>query len=171
MRPERSAILILVLLGFLAAPGLPAQTSLSPEHEVIDFLVGEWRTLSEFPDGREVEGDLSYRWVLGGAWMKVEFYGEPPDGSVWESHVMQRWNQEEEAYEAWAFGAEGPPIRYRGTAPEPGVYRIRRTTEEGITTGIDYQATEDGAVYQENWVMEEGRRRVTLRTTYQPQAP
>lgn len=173
--PRTPARLPILLLGIaLAAAGLlrpddiRAQTPLSEEHRRIDFLIGEWRTSSELPNGSVREGDLRYRWVLGGAWMQVTFFGEAPEGSVWEAHVMQRWNADEDAYEVWSFQVEGPPLRYRGTAPEPGHYRIETTSDDGVTIGIDYRATDDGAVYQENWALEGGQRRVTLRTTYAP---
>ncbi len=158
----------ILLIGLVLCAGdLRAQVFLSPEHERIAFLAGEWRTTSEFPDGTVVEGDLTYRWVMGGAWMQVEFRGEPPDGSLWEAHVMQRWNPAEEEYEAWSFPEEGDPIRYRGASPESGFFRIERTDPEGTTSGIDYREREDGSVHQENWILENGERRVTLRTTYE----
>jgi hypothetical protein len=162
-----AALLPALLAAALLVPtDLRAQSPLSPEHERIDFLVGEWRTTSEFPDGRVAQGDLRYRWVLDGGWMQVTFFGEAPEGEVWETHAMQRWNPEEGSYESLVFRDGGPPVRYRGTAPEPGTYRIEGTAADGTTIGIDYRDTRDGGIYQENWAMEDGERRVTLRTTY-----
>jgi hypothetical protein len=158
--------IVFVACSLLVPTSLQAQIRLSPEHQQIDFLVGEWRTTSQFPDGRVAEGDLRYRWVLGGGWMQVTFIGEAPDGAVWETHAMQRWNPDEGEYESIVFRDGGPPVRYRGTIARPGVYSIEGTPAAGVTMGIDYHATEDGAVYQENWALEDGERRVTLRTTY-----
>jgi len=147
---------------------LLAQEGLSPEHEAISFLVGQWRTTSEFPDGRTGRGDLEYRWVFDGGWMKVEFHGEHPDGAMWEAHVMQRWNPDTGVYESWVFRGGGEPLRHTGTLVEPGHYRVRHAGAEGVATGIDYHAMEDGSVYQENWIEEDGVRTVTLRTQYTP---
>jgi len=160
--------LVLLALTLSPTPDLAAQLSLSPEHERIDFLVGEWRTTSEFADGRVSEGDLRYRWVLGGGWMQVTFVGEAPDGGFWETHAMQRWNPDKGRYESFVFRDGGPPVLYTGSSPEPGVYRIEGTSDEGVTIGIDYRATEDGGVFQENWALRDGERQVTLRTTYRP---
>jgi hypothetical protein len=159
-----------LMLSLVPHPGTPlsAQVSLSPEHERIDFLVGEWRTSSQFPDGTTAEGELTYRWVLGGGWMQVVFVGQAPDGGFWETYAMQRWNPESGAYESLVFRDGGPPVRYRGHSPEPGRYEIEGQAADGTLIGIDYQATEDGAVYQENWALVDGERRVTLRTTYRP---
>lgn len=158
----------------LAAGPLAAQTQeadaqqRSQAHERIDFLVGQWHTTSTFPDGRTGEGELEYRWVFDGAWMKVEFHGDHPDGTLWEAHVMQRWDPEAGAYRSWVFRPDGPPLEYRGSVPEDGLFRIEYSPEPGITTGIDYHRQEDGTVYQENWIVEGGERRVTLRTEYRP---
>lgn len=164
--PRLAALLPVFVLGAFAPVPLTAQFNLSPEHERIAFLVGEWRTSSEFPDGAEGEGELEYRWVFDGRWMNVEFHGSHPRGAPWEAHVMQRWNPEDEAYESWVFRGDGPPLRYRGSSPDPGFFRVEHTSEAGVTVGIDYHEQSDGSVYQENWVMEEGERSVTLQTQY-----
>jgi|GEM_PF-1753789 len=150
-----------------AAPSLatPAPT-LTPEHEAIAFLVGDWITTSEFPDGRTAEGRLSYRWVFDGGWMKVEFRGDHPDGRLWEAHAMQRWDPDAGAYESWSFRADDVPLHYRGSAPEPGLYRIEIEGPNGSRSGIDYHRRDDGTVYQENWAINGMERRITLRTTY-----
>jgi hypothetical protein len=158
----------LVLFAGWMPTGLSAQLQLSPEHERIGFLVGEWRTTSEFPDGRVGEGDLEYRWVFEGRWMRVEFHGSHPQGTLWEAHVMQRWNPETAAYEAWVFPAEGPPLRYRGSSSGPGHFRVEYTADDGVTIGIDYHEQDDGSVFQENWRLDGDERTVTLRTTYAP---
>ncbi len=150
------------------APPPIATPTLSPEHEAIAFLVGEWITTSEFPDGRTAEGRLSYRWVFDGAWMKVEFHGDHPDGRLWEAHAMQRWDPEAGAYESWSFRADDVPLHYRGSVPEPGLYRIEIEGPDGGRSGIDYHRRDDGTVYQENWAINGVERRITLRTTYRP---
>ena len=163
----RYALLIITLLVAMVPGPATAQVD---EHRAIDFLVGEWHTTSEWPDGRTAEGVLSYRWVLGGGWMKVEFVGDHPETPVWEAHAMQRWNPETSGYEAISFAQQGPPIHFEGSVPEPGLFRIERSSD-GATTGIDYRETEDGMVYQENWVEEDGERRITLRSWYRHPEP
>lgn len=152
----------------------PAPAQLSPEHARIDFLVGEWRTESTFPDGRVGRGELSYRWVLDGSWMKVEFLGDHPAGAPWAAQVMQRWNADAGRYESWVFGGDGPPLHYRGESEGPGHFRVTCTpgaadpAGAGTTSGIDYRLQTDGTVLQENWVLEGDQRRMTLRTRYEP---
>jgi hypothetical protein len=167
---QSAATLAASVLILLSGP-LQAQVDLSPEHERIHFLVGEWRTTSEFPDGQEGRGELSYRWVQGGSWMKVEFIGDPPGDGRWEAHVMQRWNEAVGAYEAWVFPEGGPPLLYQGSSEGPGHYRVEYTPEGGPTIGIDYLRQDDGSVHQENWVQENGERMVTLRTRYRAVGP
>jgi hypothetical protein len=162
------AVVSMLVLGVSGPDSISAQSSLSAEHERIAFLVGEWRTSSEFPDGQVGEGELEYRWVFDGQWMKVEFQGSHPQGAPWEAHVMQRWNPENDAYEAWVFRGDGPPLVYRGSSPEPGLFRVEHTSDAGVTIGIDYREQPDGSVFQENWMIDEGERSVTLKTTYEP---
>ncbi len=173
MSPPTSGLAGALVALTLLAPGngLHAQVPLSPEHERIDFLVGEWQTVSEFPDGQEGRGTLSYRWVHGGRWMRVEFSGEPPGEGRWEAHAMQRWDEEEGVYRAWVFPEDGPPLLYLGTSEAPGHFRVEYTPDAGSATGIDYWRQEDGSVHQENWVLEDGERRVTLRTRYRSTVP
>jgi hypothetical protein len=161
----RSALLLLLALA-AAAPRLHAQPALSPEHQRIDFLAGEWRTVSRTPDGTVRDGSLTYRWVLGGAWMRVEFIGDVPPGVVWEAHVMQRWSPDAGEYEAWVFAADGPPLHHRGRSDGPGHFSIRHTSPDGATSGIDYHRRDDGTVHQENWALRDGVRQVTMTTTY-----
>jgi hypothetical protein len=164
-----SLLAALALALTLAAPaGAHAQAGLSPEHQAIAFLEGQWETTSEFADGRVARGDLRYEWVLGGGWMRITFTGEAPDGGFWETHAMQRWNPDGGHYESFVFRDGGPPVHYTGSVPGPGRYRIQGTNDAGATIGIDYRATDDGGVYQENWALVDGERRVTLRTTYRP---
>jgi hypothetical protein len=92
--PVSTAALIASLLIPLRVAAQDVAASLSPEHEAIAFLIGEWRTTSTFADGRTGTGRLEYRWVLGGAWMKVEFRGRHPDGVRCDTHVMQRLHDE-----------------------------------------------------------------------------
>jgi hypothetical protein len=160
------SVLLFVMVSFAGVPHLEAQQIDLTEHQRIDFLIGEWYTASEFPDGRAAQGELSYRWVLGGEWMKVEFSGDHPGGGPWEAHGMQRWNPEQNAYEAWVFAAPGPPIRFHGTSDGPGHFRIEQSLESGGASGIDYRLQDDGSVHQENWITENGERRVTLETRY-----
>lgn len=165
-----------VTAGFVAAilmaPGAataqaPEPPDLSPEHEAIAFLIGDWVTSSEWPDGRTAPGALRYEWVLGGGWMHVRFVGDHPDAPVWEAVAMQRFNSDTGEYESYSFPPGGPPVRYRGSLPEPGLFRIEITDDQGVRSGIDYHAREDGGVYQENWVQPpDGDREVTLRTRY-----
>jgi hypothetical protein len=162
----RVALTALAGLTLLASTPLAAQVALSAEHEPIAFLAGDWHTTSEWPDGRSAEGRLQYRWVFGGAWMKVEFHGQHPAGVLWESHVMMRWDPDADGYRSWVFRADGPPLIYHGSVPEPGLFRISHTTADGIVSGIDYRRLDDGTVYQENWVLTAEARRVTLRTRY-----
>ena len=171
MRAPRMILVTLSIALFGISPTvLHGQSPLSPEHERIDFLVGEWQTVSEFADGRSARGALSYEWVLGGAWMKVHFDGDHPDGGVWEAHGMQRWNPETEEYEAHVYAGSGPPVTYRGSSDGPGHFGVALTTDSG-SSGIDYHRQDDGTVYQENWVIEGGERRITLRTRYHPASP
>lgn len=163
---SRNAMLLLLFTLAAAVPPLEAQPVLAPEHQRIGFLIGEWDTVSRTPDGEVRDGRLTYRWVLGGAWMRVEFVGDVPDGVVWEAHVMQRWNPDAGEYEAWVFASDGPPVQYRGSSDGPGHLGIHAMSADGVASGIDYHRRDDGTVYQENWAVRGGVRQITLTTTY-----
>jgi hypothetical protein len=153
------------LFSLLAA----AQDDLPPMHEHLQFLVGQWNTVSAFPaTGQEVPGVLTYRWVLGGAWLHVEFKGDHPERPVWEAYAMMRWDPQADCYVSWAFFGPGEPLRYTGKRLENGTISME-TERDGRRYGIDYTPVEGGTVYQENWAVDEsGTRTVTLKTTYTP---
>jgi len=131
----------------------------------LSFLEGTWNTLSVYPDtGVEAPGMLTYEWVLGGAWMKFTFIGDHPQAPIWEAHGMMGW--ENGSLVSYAFFSADPPVHYAGSFLEDGTFRIE-LNNDGTRSGIDYSPTENGGVYQENWLIDsEGKRHVRLKTTY-----
>ncbi len=156
----------------LAALPLEVASSqeLSTGHQRLNFLVGEWATISETAQGTTIPGRLEYQWVLGGQWLKVVFVGRPEDGRVWEAYAMLKYDPERGEYSSCAFFGANDPVRYRGYPVDDSTMRFEHETDTG-TSGIDYHDRGDGTVYQENWSLSPtGERTITLRTTYTPAA-
>lgn len=165
MRTHIGYMLILaVLLG--AAP-VTAQNDDS-KLKAISFLEGEWQTRSVYPEsGLEAPGLLKYEIVMGGAWMKITFFGNHPEREVWEAHGMIT-RDGRGTFLSYLFSASSEPAVYKGFILEGGGFRIYRDIEHG-TAGIDYLPQPDGTIYQENWSQRAGGKRViTLQTWYNP---
>ncbi|MCB1049243.1 MAG: hypothetical protein KDC71_01500 [Acidobacteria bacterium] len=139
------------------------QVPLVEELKPLEFLIGEWETLSVYPDGTQAPGHLTYESVLGGAWIKFTFVGQHPTRPVWEAHGFIHATQE--GFESIAIFSSQPPVHMPGHwLSDQGFFR---STNEAGDGGIDYHP-EQGAVYQENWQIIDGTRTVTLRTHYRP---
>jgi hypothetical protein len=163
---KTTGTLVAGLLGLGAAP-LAAQTE-TAALEPLGFLIGRWETMSVTARGDSAPGALEYQWVLGGDWIKVTFDGRPPDGRLWEAHVMITHEASTNAWISYAFYDAASPHRSQGTVLDDGTVRFR-SERDGRVTGIDYRDNGDGTVYQENWALGSDQERVvTLRTTYQP---
>jgi len=158
----------LALIALLALPCGAAEFDLSPEHQAIDFLVGHWATTSLFPgSGVEAPGDLAYEWVLGGAWLRITFFGRHPERPIWEAHGLMRWNADADNYQSVVFFGAEEPTTMSGELIDGRTLRISYPDGKG---GIDYTPTDEGAVYQENWAIDPatGERRIVLETDYAP---
>jgi len=154
------------LCGIVLLPVVAHGQSTPAGHERLEFLVGTWVTASETARGDTIPGDLEFRWVLEGQWIKVVFDGRPSDGRVWEAHAMMKYDADAGEYVSYAFFNGGDPFRYRGYALDDATLRFEHMGDDGAF-GIDYRDNGDGTVYQENWLMSpEGERQVTLRTWY-----
>ncbi|MDJ0839855.1 MAG: DUF1579 family protein [Acidobacteriota bacterium] len=158
--------MLLLLLFVIGSPG--GDSGLSPEHARLNFLAGTWETESLYPGtGLKVKGKLTYTWVLGGSWLKFTFHGEHPERPFWEAHGMMHFDQNKGSYQSIAFFSADGPHTMTGTLIQPHTVRFE-SVSNGIRSGIDYTKTEN-AVFQENWRIEkDGRRVITLQTTYRP---
>ena len=165
---DRVGVGVGVAVLLLSGAGSAGAQQSSPEQQRLDFLVGDWATVSETSDGVKISGTLSCHWVLGHQWLQVAFEGHPADGRVWEAHAMIKYDPERAEYVSYAFFNADDPVRYRGYPVDDTTLRFEHESTGG-TFGIDYRRNPDGTVYQENWVMlVDGASRVTLKTSYSP---
>lgn len=166
----KTKIGIIALLSFCCSTVLFAQyKDPTEDQKKLDFLVGNWKTVSTFPaTGAQGTGDLSYRWVLGGAWLKVEYYGKRPDNRLWEAHGMIKYDPGKGHYISIVFFDSEGPYTFNGHWLDEKTIRFE-IEMNGTKSGIDYTRKDDGTVYQENWRLSpEGERQVTLKTNYTP---
>jgi len=153
---------------FLLIPVVVQGQEQPAELDRLNFLIGRWNTESITARGDTAPGALEYQRVLGGQWIKVTFDGRPPDGRLWEAHVMITYDAERAEFVGYAFYDAASPHQSRGTVLDNVTVRFE-SENEGRATGIDYRDNGDGTVYQENWALSPGgERMVTLRTTYTP---
>jgi hypothetical protein len=157
------SIQTIFLVALLTTPLQEAeQPAPSAGLQRLSFLLGRWSTVSVYPNGLKASGQLEYRLVLGGAWIRFQFNGLHPTRPVWEAHGMLR--AQGEGFECHAFFSADAPVLMRGVWLEPGFLRLSNEAGDG---GIDYHPRGTG-VFQENWRIEGGERVVVMETSYQP---
>lgn len=130
-------------------------------------LIGKWKTLSLYPDkGLKVPGDLEYRWVLGKNWVLCDFVGRHPEREYWAAIAMIKFDPSKKCYVSYDFFNADNPIVMTGRWISAATIRFELKNEQG-SSGIDYTVKEDGTIYQENWVLPEGKeKKITLKTDY-----
>jgi hypothetical protein len=140
------------------------------ELKKIDYLVGEWRTLSTFvATGVEAPGYLVYRRILGGSWILCEFHGEAPGRDYWEAYALITFDPAVGKFRSYAFFGGGSPAV--STGAWNGTDTITFTTDEpgagGRLSRISYKRLPDGTVFQLNEATDDnGEWHPTLRTDY-----
>ena len=149
-----------VLLIIASIPAF-AQDDATAMQGSIDFLSGTWRTVSTFiASGAEAPGTLTYKWVLGGEWMRIEFVGKHPQRDVWEAHGLMRWDPERKVIVSYVVFGPNDVSMMTGQPIEGGGISLTATTD-GRAFGIDYHPRGENAVYQENWAIDvNGERQV-----------
>jgi hypothetical protein len=175
MRAEmRKAIIIGIGCVALAACFASAQVSDASvqieELKKIDYLVGEWTTLSTFVStGIEAPGYLTYRPILGGTWILCEFHGNAPGREYWEAYALITFDPEIGNFRSYAFFGGSAPATYTGVWN--GIDTVTFTTDKPGANGrlnrISYKRMPDGTVFQLNEATDEkGDWQPTLRTAY-----
>ncbi|HUX08331.1 MAG TPA: DUF1579 family protein [Acidobacteriota bacterium] len=165
-----TAAAFLVLVSVLAAAQADDLSAQQAALKKIDYLVGEWRTLSTFvATGVEAPGYLVYRWILGGNWIHCEFHGQAPGRDYWEAYAMISFDLASGKYRSYAFFGGNAPASYTGVWN--GVDTVTFTTDEPDARGrlnrISYKRMPDDTVFQLNEMTDEGGEWVpTLKTNY-----
>ncbi len=140
--------------------------TLTSEMQRLQPFVGKWKTRSVYPDsGLTAPGVLEYRWILGGKWLFIEFIGKHPKRKHWGAYSFIRHDKDRKCYLCYDIYDETAPILSTGYWIDKQTIRFEDRNAK-IHWGIDYTIRRDGSIYQENWVMREGKRSITLKTTY-----
>jgi hypothetical protein len=159
---------IIILLFMLLFSGVFAngETKSAAMKKFTPFI-GKWKTLSLYPDrGLQVPGDLEYRWVLGKDWVLCDFVGRHPERNYWAAIAMIKFDAAKNRYISYDFFNADDPTTMTGHWISSSTIRFEVTDDNG-SSGIDYSVTEDGSIYQENWVLPKGKtKRITLKTDY-----
>lgn len=154
------------LLIFSSTLLLNAGTDSDPMEKLTPFL-GKWKTMSIYQkDGLKAPGVLEYRWVLGKKWMFIEFVGQHPKRENWGAYAFFRYDKKRKCYISYDIFDEREPLFTTGHWLSKDTIRFE-DKESKNKWGIDYTIKPDGAIYQENWVInKDGKRVITLKTYY-----
>jgi len=161
-----TGILIFLICFTFLIPLHAVEQVVEPMKKMEPF-VGKWKTLSLYPDkGLKVPGVLEYRWVLGENWLMVDFVGDHPQRDFWAAIAMIKFDAKKNRYISYEYFNADDPTIMTGYWLNEKTIRFEVTGDTG-SSGIDYTLTEEGAVYQENWVhSKKGKRKITLKTDY-----
>jgi|GEM_PF-1845866 len=143
-----------------------AQTQ-SEEQRKLNFLVGEWKSVSvDQNTGKESFGDSSIHWVLGGTWVQWKFVSQLEQCSL-EVLTLINYHDEKKQYAFYSFNPyDDEPIPHYGNWLDTNTLRIE-TNFQGENVWVDFKIKENGDFVQEHSKKtSSGERIITAKTNY-----
>jgi hypothetical protein len=85
-----------------------SETPLTPIEPLrpLEFLIGDWESLSPGVNGQTVIRKISYRWIFGGHFLAGES-SRTMGASSFEMKLFYLWNPLTQRVNAWTFGSDG----------------------------------------------------------------
>ncbi len=145
---------------------IPAQKQ-SEEQRKLNFLVGEWKSVSVNQNtGKESTGNSSIQWVLGGTWLQWKFVAQLEQGPL-EVLTLINYHDEKKQYAFYSFNPyDDEPIAHYGNWLDTNTLRIE-TNFQGVNVRVDFKIKENGDFVQEHSRRtSSGERVITTRTNY-----
>jgi hypothetical protein len=137
------------------------------EKQRLNFLVGEWDSITIKQDGGEKStGYSSIHWILGGEWLQWKFKGQFKSGSI-EVLTLINYNEKRSQYALYSFNPfEDHPLPHFGRWIDSKTLRLE-IDEDGKKIWVEFLIIEDGRFDQiHSEVISQDERRITGKTTY-----
>jgi hypothetical protein len=162
---KSACITFIFLFCFLA--NLEYSNDIPSEEQRLNFLVGEWDSISIKQDnGEKSSGYSSIQWILGGKWLRWKFKGQFKSGSV-EVLTLINYNKKRNQYAFYSFNPfDDHPLPHFGRWIDPKILRLE-IIEHGKRIWVEFNLIEPGKFDQIHSEMISGnQRRIIRRTTY-----
>jgi hypothetical protein len=162
---KTACLTILFAVCFLV--NLEPSNDTSSEKQRLNFLVGEWDSVSIKQDnGEKSTGYSSIQWILGGKWLQWKFKGQFKSGSV-EVLTLINYNEKRKQYAFYSFNPfNDHPLPHFGQWLDLETLRLE-IDEGGRMIWVDFIVTEPGRFDQiHSEVISRDKHRMTRRTTY-----
>jgi uncharacterized protein YxeA len=139
----------------------------SEEQSRLNFLVGEWKSVSvDQNTGKESFGNSSIQWSLGGTWLQWKFVAQLEQCSL-EVLTLINYHDEKKQYAFYSFNPyDDEPIPHYGNGLDTNTLRIE-TNFQGENIWVDFKIKENGDFVQEHSKKtSSGERVITAKTNY-----
>jgi hypothetical protein len=139
----------------------------SEEQKKLNFLVGEWKSVSVNQNtGKESFGNSSIQWVLGGSWLQWKFVAQLEQGPL-EVLTLINYHDKKKQYAFYSFNPyDDEPIPHYGHWLDTNTLRIE-TNFQGENVWVDFKIKENGDFVQEHSKRSaSGERVITAKTIY-----
>lgn len=158
-------VTITAIIVFFSTMILPKKQS--EEQKKLDFLVGEWNSVSMNQDtGKESTGNSSIQWVMGGKWLQWKFVAQLEQGPI-EVLTLINYHDKKKQYAFYSFNPyDDEPIPHYGNWFDTNTLRIE-TNFQGVKVRVDFKIKKNGDFSQEHSrITSSGERVLTSKTNY-----
>ncbi|MEN8223493.1 MAG: hypothetical protein ABFR36_09590 [Acidobacteriota bacterium] len=110
----------------------------------IDFLVGEWKSISKnLSTGKISTGYSSVKWIVGGTWLQWKYKSKTERGLL-EVLTLINFNKEKKQYAFYSFNPfDTEPLPHFGNWEAPDKLRLKIITKNERTC-VDFIIKENG---------------------------
>jgi hypothetical protein len=163
MKTNKKTIIVLLALFVFKMPVLSQEKS--EMQEKLNFLVGEWKSVSmNQATGEESTGNSSIQWVMDGAWLRWKYVGQLEQGTL-EVITLINYHSEKKQYAFYSFNPfDEEPLPHYGNWLDANTLRLE-ITSQGVKTYVDFKIKENGDFDQEHSDINASGERVNTRKT------
>ena len=158
---------ITIIFIFCFLTNLEPSNDTPSEKQSLNFLVGEWDSISiNQENGEKSTGYSSIQWILGGKWLQWKFKGKFKSGSI-EVLTLINYNEKRNKYAFYSFNPfDDHPLPHFGQWIDPKTLRLE-IDEDSKKIWVDLIIIEHGKFDQiHSEVISQDKRRITRKTTY-----
>lgn len=162
----KKILVIIVTVVFCVSTMTLAQES-SNACKKLEFLVGEWKSVSVKPStGEESTGHSSIQWILDGTWLQWKFTAKMENGLL-EVLTLINYQTKKEKYAFYSFNSfDDEPMPHYGNWLDTNTLRLEITSQDEKTC-VDFKIKENGDFDQIHAkITSSGERIVTSKTSY-----
>ena len=139
----KKILAIIAAVVFCVSTMTLAQES-SKAHKRLEFLVGEWKSISVNQNtGEESTGHSSIQWILGGTWLQWKFTAQMENGLL-EVLTLINYQSKKEKYAFYSFNSIDGELRpHYGNWLDTNTLRLEITSQDEKTC-VDFKIKENG---------------------------